>query len=1025
MGMLAELPVMAGPFTGNEEFERLVPRDKKLLPDWVASLTARGERERRTGPELRTIGMPVGGLCTGTLYLGGDGKLWLWDVLNRVEPGTGLRASGNSGELYVKPLEQTSPFEQGFALRARIGGRESVHRLDATGFGEVSFVGEYPIGEVTYRDAALPLTVGLEAFSPFVPLDFDRSSYPATVLHYTVTNTGTEAAEVDLVGWLENPVCCYTGVPGLLTRVNRAAPAEGGFALSCSATPVDAGDVATRPDIVFEDFERETYEGWTVEGTAFGAGPIRKQDIPAYQTITRVQGDRMANSHSSAPGADIGGKDDATGRLLSRPFVIERRFVRFLIGGGRNPGETCLNLLIDGEVVATETGANDNELRPAFFSVHAHEGKEAQLEILDSKAGAWGNIGVDWIVFSDKPSDAPFDLDLATDAGTMTLAVVGASVWGQAMADASDPTVLPRGTNPSEASSAEHAPTGGVGATLTLAPGASGTVSFVVAWHFPNLEVPGLGRVGRYYASRFHSSDEVAGAVVGDLETLTATTRLWRDTWFHDSSLPHWFLSRTFLNTSILATETAFRFRNGRFYGNEGIGCCAGTCGHVWHYAQAIGRLFPVLERDLRERVDFEIAMDAAGAIQCRGELGGGEALDGAAGAVLRSYREHQMSPDDGFLRRNWAGIEQALRRLIQLDANEDGILEGHQENTLDAAWYGKIPWLSGLYIAALRAGSAMAHELGEDDFAALADRIADAGRRNIEQLFDGEYYIQELDPAHLDAIGVAEGCHIDQVFGQSWAYQVGLGRVLEESSVLSALRALWSYNFCPDVGPYREKHTHGRSYALAGDAGLLMCTWPKSPPPEQWAANAWQYGYFNECMTGFEHQVAGHMIWEGMLEEGLAIERAIHDRYHPLRRNPFNEIECSDHYSRAMASYGVFLAACGYEYHGPRGRLAFAPRLAPEDFRAAFTAAEGWGLLSQRRDATSQTNAIEVRWGRLRLRSLTLERAEATPNLTVTVLHEGGELAFTVGVDSTRVALEFAEDVILEAGQRLEVTLS
>ena len=44
------------------------------------------------------------------------------------------------------------------------------------------------------------------------------------------------------------------------------------------------------------------------------------------------------------------------------------------------------------------------------------------------------------------------------------------------------------------------------------------------------------------------------------------------------------------------------------------------------------------------------------------------------------------------------------------------------------------------------------------------------------------------------------------------------------------------------------------------------------------------------------------------------------------------------------MASYGVFLAACGYEYHGPKGHLAFAPRLTPEDFRAAFTAAEGWG---------------------------------------------------------------------------------
>jgi hypothetical protein len=39
--------------------------------------------------------------------------------------------------------------------------------------------------------------------------------------------------------------------------------------------------------------------------------------------------------------------------------------------------------------------------------------------------------------------------------------------------------------------------------------------------------------------------------------------------------------------------------------------------------------------------------------------------------------------------------------------------------------------------------------------------------------------------------------------------------------------------------------------------------------------------------MNGFEYQAAGHMLWEGMLTEGLAVTRAIHDRYHPSRRNP------------------------------------------------------------------------------------------------------------------------------------------
>jgi non-lysosomal glucosylceramidase len=38
-------------------------------------------------------------------------------------------------------------------------------------------------------------------------------------------------------------------------------------------------------------------------------------------------------------------------------------------------------------------------------------------------------------------------------------------------------------------------------------------------------------------------------------------------------------------------------------------------------------------------------------------------------------------------------------------------------------------------------------------------------------------------------------------------------------------------------------------------------------------------------------------------------VARAIHDRYAPARRNPYNEIECSDHYARAASGYSVFLS--------------------------------------------------------------------------------------------------------------------
>jgi hypothetical protein len=441
-----------------------------------------------------------------------------------------------------------------------------------------------------------------------------------------------------------------------------------------------------------------------------------------------------------------------------------------------------------------------------------------------------------------------------------------------------------------------------------------------------------------------------------------------------------------------------------------------------------MARLYPDLERMTREKVDFGLAMMPDGAIHFRGEFNDFPAIDAQAGTVLRALREHQMSADDAFLKCNWPQIKRATQWLIAKDADGDGVIEGNQHNTLDTDWFGPVAWLSGLYLAALLASEDMAKEVGDLDFGTQCREIFEKGcKKVVADLFDGEYFINKVDPGHADAINSGTGCEIDQVFGQSWAFQVGLPRVLPEKETRAALQSLWKYNFTPDVGPYREAYKPGRWYAMPGEAGLLMCTFPRSGWDYNQAKGKgpdWAAGYFNECMNGFEYQVAGHMIWEGMVQEGLAVTRAVHDRYHATRRNPWNEVECGDHYARSMASYGVFLAACGYEVHGPKGHLGFVPRLRPEDFSAAFTAPEGWGRFIQKAEGASQRASIEIRWGRLRLKTLALGLVEGVTGSNVQVRLTGKSIKAGLKVEGRRALVTLSPDVVLNTRDVLEVTV-
>ena len=1003
----AGMPLTAGPFV-KSDFDGLVPVDKKLSPGWVKSLFERGTPQVYKGEELKFIGMPVGGVCAGQVYLGGDGQLWNWDIFNKKAPNTGERH-------YKEPIEQSSPIEQGFAIKITANGKTEIRKLNKSGFQDITFRGEYPIGLVTYESQ--PVTVLLEAFSPFIPLSVDESSLPATIMRFTVKNNLSETLDATLFGWLENAVCLYNRTV-IGKWHNRIFNHHGATFLDCTVEKGADQLAAQKPDILFEDWKNEKYIDWTAEGNAFGTGPVKRSAIPGYQGDVGGDTERVVNSHAtSAIGSDAASRDRATGTLTSKQFIIERKFINFWIGGGDHKNKTCLNLIVDNKVIRSATGLNNNKMTFQGINVADLQGKTAMIQLVDAETGGWGNIGVGRITFSDLPAN-PVEFEKMFDNGTMGLALLN-DVSNYSIANAGADG-LGGVTAKTASSNIDERLIGAIGHSVKLRAGDSKVITFALSWNFPNLTQPGNGR---YYASKFSNSFDVASYLAKNIEKLYSYTKLWRDTWY-DSTLPYWFLDRTFANASTLATSTAFRFRDGKFWGWEGVSCCQGTCTHVWHYEQTMGRIFPELDIVLREKTDFnpKDSYKGDGVIEYRGK-GTGVAIDGQAGIILRSLRDHQMSPNDEFLKRNYPKIKKALEWMILQDGTEDGIIKQNQHNTLDAQWFGDVSWLSGLYLAALRAGEMMSVEMDDTGFAEKCHRILEAGKKNfVGKMWNGEYFIQTLDPKNPDSIGSYDGCEIDQVLGQGWAWQIGLGQVLPKEETKLALKALWKYNFTPDVGPFRAVYKPGRWYAMAGEAGTLMCSWPRGEAKR--VRKGFDF-YFNECMNGFEHQLSGHMIWENMVLEGLAIERAIHDRYHAIRRNPWNEVECGDHYARSMASYGVFLAACGFEVHGPKGHIGFAPRLTPENFKAPFTTAEGWGTFEQKYQQSGLTASISIKYGQVRLKTLSLEPGKEMNHDSVKITLNGKKTEGILTVKDGKVNITFAGDLFIKEGEILEVGCS
>ncbi len=828
----------------------------------------------------RAVALPLGGIGTGNVAVCADGALRQWQLHNignhrgdlpysffalRVQRGEPplndvriLQAPPAPAEEPPAPLvtDHEVPAWQRELLE-RVGGVDSTN-----------FRGAYPFAEIEYEFDG-PVTVSMQAFTPFVPLDVDRSSLPAALFTFTLTNTSDIPVGVWLGAAMQNPV---------------------------------GHDGTTAPD--------------GVRAAGYGGNTNRVRREAGWTSLIMEN----AGLDPVAPGA--------------------------------------------GQAVLTCDA-------PATVALPQWEPPGEFISFLRSRSP-----------FAEKPrlEATTFAPDHQPGAPT---GAVGPSPAGQTW-------------------------NGGLCAPRHLDPGESVTIRYALTWHFPNRYVnfhqfgpptaewgPTKFWLGNHYTTVHRDAEAVAELVREQWDELERDSRAWTDL-LAGSGLDAQASEHLAAQAAVLRSPTCFRTASGAFFGFEGVngasttghagdvgGSCPLNCTHVWNYAHAVAALFPELERSMRD-TELDVLQAPDGSVPHRvvsptylpqlwgKHIGGPDtpALDGMLGVLLKTYRELRSGAvDRDWLAARWPRLMLLLDHIRSTwDPEATGVLRGIQPSTHDIDLRGVNTFMGTYWLAALRASEEMARILGEDSRATqLRELFERASAAYDEQLFTGEYYRQVLEPGEPDEFQWGEGCLSDQLIGQWWAHELDLGHLLPADHVRTALRSLVRHNLRHDFSDFDHPY---RVFADRDDTGLLVCSWPHGGRPRV------PTRYADEVWTGTEQQVAALCLREGLEDEAWAILRGLWGRYDGRRRNPYNHIECGDHYVRSMSGWTVLGAWTRRSWDAVTGSLTLR-RPEPGERLPVLTAG-GWGYAERDEDGGIALTTVH---GDLGVRSLTVVEPPAPPS--------------------------------------------
>ena len=495
------------------------------------------------------------------------------------------------------------------------------------------------------------------------------------------------------------------------------------------------------------------------------------------------------------------------------------------------------------------------------------------------------------------------------------------------------------------------------------------------------------------YENWFRDAEDVGRFLADHYETHRARTLGFADLLFDTTLEPA--MADAWAGQLTTLPKCTWWTRKNEFAVWEGLGCCGfHTTDITYQGSFNILALFPDLQLGQMEmgarfqRADGRVHHFFTPDLSQVDE--GFDRVDMNQQFVLLVVRDYLWTGDKAYLKRMWPHIVHAMANTAELDGDGDGLPDHDtRRNTYDAwNFFGTPSYIASLWLSALVAAIRAAEDLGRRKEAARWKAVLKKGVASFEKkLWNGEYYSLWVDGHTRD-----ECCMTDQIDGEWFTSLVGLGTALPRGRILAALKAVMKYNFSPE-------------------AGLLNATYPPKAKPR---LSTFKNLQAEAPWTGIEYAIASMMFDFGMVAEGRAVVENIDERYARAGRI-WNQVECGDHYYRAMSSWAILLGTTGFKIDVPRGIATFAPPIKSGEFRAPWVSATGYGTFGHTADAFELLCVS----GQVRFKEL---RLAIRPARDVQVVLHGKVLRPAISVKDGLAVLRFKSPVVVSEGEGLVV---